>query len=141
MSPAAACSGTDSHRDFYTAIAEAVMWDVYCAVLPAGWFLEKGSYRLSGAGRLEVTYKGPGERRLQIQAGAFCQEEGDCIPDGQDVGAASFGALEGSLVAVEDGSWAIVVGRGARLGWLAIGTGVDEATMRRLAADLVLVGG
>jgi hypothetical protein len=139
--PVAECSGTDDNRDFLTAVAEAVSWDVYCAVLPSGWFLESGTYRLSSGGWMEVAYRGPAGARLVLREGAFCQEEGDCVPSGTDVGSAAFGDREGTLVAAADGSWALTVDRGASPAWLAVGSGVDEGTFRALTEALARVAG
>jgi hypothetical protein len=138
-SAAAGCSGSDGHRDFYQAVAEAVAWDVYCPVLPTGWFLDAGTYRLSNGGRMEVSWKGTGERRLIVREGAFCTEEGGCVPEGVDAGSAFFGPLTGTLVAGEDGSWTVVVDRGAARSWMVIGTGMDESALRQFAAALLLV--
>jgi hypothetical protein len=137
--PSAQCSGNDANRDFFTAVAEAVSWDVYCAVLPDGWFVDSGTYRLSAGGWMEVGYRGPGGARFMLREGAFCQEDGDCVPAGADVGAASFGDREGTLVAADDGSWAVTVDRGAALAWFATGSGLDETTFRGYAEALVRV--
>ena len=138
---ASACAGNDDNRDFYASFAEAVEWDVYCPTLPDGWFVETGTYRLSGGAWMEIVYRGPGGARFGVREGAFCREEGsDCVPSGTDVGAASFGDREGTLVAADDGSWAVVVDRGAPLAWLAVGSGLDEAAFRGHAEALILVG-
>ena len=138
--PTVECTGTADNRDFFAAIAEAVSWDVYCAVLPGGWFVDSGTYRLSNGGWMEVSYRGPGDARLVLREGAFCQEDGDCVPAGPDVGAAPFGDREGTLVAADDGSWAVTVDRGSALAWLVTGSGLGEATFRSLAEALALVG-
>jgi hypothetical protein len=139
--PASACAGNDDNRDFYASFAEAVEWDVYCPTLPDGWFVENGTYRLSGGAWMEIVYRGPGGARFGLQEGAFCREDGDCVPDGTDVGAAAFGDREGTLVAAGDGSWAISVDRGLNPSWLATGSGLDEAAFRGHAEALALVGG
>jgi hypothetical protein len=138
--PAAACTGNDDQRDFFASIAAAVEWDVYCPVLPDGWFVDKGTYRLAGGGWMEITYRGPGGAQFVLREGAFCREEGDCVPNGMEVGAAGFGDREGTLVAADDGSWAITVDRGHDPAWLATGTGLDEAAFRGHAEALALVG-
>jgi len=139
--PASACAGNDDNRDFFASFAEAVEWDVYCPTLPDGWFVENGTYRLSGGAWMEIIYRGPGGARFGLSEGAFCRDDGDCVPDGTDVGAAAFGDREGTLVAAADGSWAITVDRGHDPSWLATGSGLDEAAFRAHAAALALVGG
>ncbi len=137
--PAAACSGSDRNRDFFAAAAEAVDWAVYCAVLPAGWYVDQGSYRLAAGGRLEIAYTGPDGARLELFEGAFCSDASGCVPPGTDVGEAAFGNRSGTLVELADGGWAVVVDRGARISWLAVGEGLDRGEFVDLAARLALV--
>jgi hypothetical protein len=137
---AAACTGNDGNRDFYASIAEAVDWPVYCAVLPARWFVDSGEYSLRRGGRLDIAYRGPGGARLHLQEGAFCGDTTGCLPPGAEAGSAAFGDMEGTLVRVDDGSFAIVVGDAAPLAWVARISGVDEATAREIGGALTLVG-
>src|SRR2546426_150436 len=67
--PAGACSGSAENRDFYRAAASALSWTVYCAVLPAGWFVDSGQYRHAGGGCVRIAYTGPGGPRLEVHAG------------------------------------------------------------------------
>lgn len=136
---AAACTGLDRNREFFAQVAAGVAWDVYCAVLPAGWIVDAGSYRLPAGGKLDIAYKGPSGRRLQLREGAFCAEASGCVPDGTDGGEALFGDRAGVLVHAADGSIAVVVDRGSKVSWLAIGTGVSETNLRDYLAALVKV--
>jgi hypothetical protein len=110
-------------------------------VLPAGWFVDSGQYRGSGGGRVEIAYKGPGGARLELHEGAFCSTADGCVPPGADAGTASFDGGTGTLVALDGGGWAVVVDRGKSISWLAIGTGMDQATFERIAGALAIVGG
>ncbi|HEX5823822.1 MAG TPA: hypothetical protein VFY18_05105 [Candidatus Limnocylindrales bacterium] len=116
-------------------------WSAYCAVLPAGWFVDTGRYRGSGGGWVEIAYNGPGGARLELQEGAFCPAADGCVSPGADAGDALFGDRTGTLVTLDGGGWAVVVDRGKPISWLAIGTGMDQATFRRIAGDLAIVGG
>jgi hypothetical protein len=138
---AAACSGTDKNREFFQSAATAVKWTVYCAVLPTGWFVDSGTYRSSGGGWLQIAYKGPGGARLELREGAFCTTPDGCVPAGTDAGSASLGDRSGTLVKLDSGGWAVVVDRGQPISWLAVGTGMDQATFQRLAGALATVGG
>jgi hypothetical protein len=138
---ATTCSGSDSNRTFLEDAASAVHWTVYCAVLPAGWFVDTGRYRGSGGGWVEIAYKGPGGARLELQEGAFCPAADGCVPSGSEAGNARFGDRTGTLVALDDGGWAVVIDRGDPVSWLAVGTGMDQTTFRRLAGALATVGG
>jgi len=136
-----ACTGNASNRDFYAGLADAVGWTVYCPVLPARWSVTSGKYRLAGGGWMEIGYKGPGGAQITLQEGAFCSDAGGCVPSGTDQGDAPFGDLGGTLVATDDGGWAVVVDRGQQPSWLLVGSGLDESAFRQIAADLVAVGG
>lgn len=139
--PAADCTGTDENRTFYGSVATAVDWTVYCPVLPSGWFVEQGQYRLASGGRLAITYRGPGGKRFTLDEGAWCKEASGCLPSGAVVGDASFGDLDGSLIATDAGSFAISADPGATVSWLLVGEGLDQATVRTFGAALIAVGG
>ena len=136
---AAACSGTAANRDFYAAVAAAVSWTVYCPVLPDGWFVETGEYRLAGGGHLAIDYRGPNGARLAVREGAFCSDGDACLPPGEVVGPAALGDREGELIASGD-TFAVSVDTGARISWLATGSGFDEAAFRAIAAAFATVG-
>ena len=133
----ASCTGTDSNREFFAKVAATVDWAVYCPSLPARWSVDAGQYRLAGGGRLHIVYQGPGGARFELSEGAFCDSADGCVPAGSDAGSAAFGDRTGTLVNATDGSFALVVDRGAAVSWLAIGTGLDVETFKSFAADLV----
>ena len=138
---AVACTGSDENRDFYASMAAAVDWTVYCPVLPDGWFVDGGQYRLAGGGWLEISYDGPGASRIILRQGAFCLDSTGCLPSGREVGEAPFGDRTAALVAGDDGSWSLVVDRGATRSWLLTVTGMDETDARTIGADLLSVAG
>jgi hypothetical protein len=139
--PALACTGDAEQQDFFAAIAEAVDWDVYCPILPNGWFVEAGNYRLADRGRLQIAYSGPGDARLELFEGAFCTNDDGCVPAGADAGAAAFGPRQGVLVEGGDGSLSVVVERGAAVSWLVTGTALDRDAFLSLASGLFLAEG
>ncbi|HTG42255.1 MAG TPA: hypothetical protein VK697_11650 [Methylomirabilota bacterium] len=139
--PAGACSGSDENRDFFRAAASALSWTVYCAVVPAGWFVDSGQYRQASGGWVQIAYRGPGGARLELHEGAFCTASDGCVPSGTESGDAPFGDKMGTFVALDDGGFAVVVDRGEKISWLAVGTGLDEAAFRAIAGALTVVGG
>jgi hypothetical protein len=136
-----ACSGSDQNRTFFAQVAAAVTWDVYCAVLPSGWFVEDGSYRLAGGGRLEITYAGPNGARLALSQGAFCPDASGCVPAGSQRGEAPFADRMGTVIALDGGGTAMIVDRGAIPSWLLVATGLGETQALEVAASLVAVEG
>jgi len=139
--PAGACSGSDENRDFFRAAAAVLSWTVYCAVLPAGWFVDSGQYRQASGGWVQIAYRGPGGARLEVHEGAFCTASDGCVPSGTESGDAPFGDKTGTFVALDDGGSAVVVDRGEKISWLVVGTGLDEAAFRAIAGALTIVGG
>ena len=135
------CSGSDENRDFFASMAAAVNWTIYCPVLGDGWFVDDGRYRLAGGGWLEIGYDGPGDARLILRQGAFCESSDGCVPTGQDAGTTDFGDRTGMLIADEDGTWAVVVDRGANPSWLLVVDGLGQAAVRTIASRLRAVPG
>ena len=125
-----ACTGTDENRGFFLEASENLDWPVYCPVLPARWVVTTGNYSGRGVGQLEISYRGPAGATLAIQQGGFCETSDGCVPAGTDTGDAVFGDQTGTLVTLDDGGYAIVVGRAGTPSWLAVATGVDEDTFR-----------
>ena len=137
--PAAACSGSDDNREFYDGVAAAVDWTVLCAVLPKGWYVSTGSYRLANGGKLVIGYKGPGGATLGLSEGAFCLDESGCVPAGTDGGEVPLGPMTGTLVRHGDGVFSIVADRGRNPSWLLQTHGLDEATALAIGAALAVV--
>lgn len=135
-----ACTGSDDNRSFLEDAAGQLDWTVLCAVLPSRWSVVRGEYRLASGGRLVMSYKGPGGATLVLSEGAFCSEADGCVPPGTDAGDAALGPMSGTLVALDDGGWAIVAARGEALSWLLEAQGLDEAATRSLGAALAEVG-
>jgi hypothetical protein len=118
-----------------------VTWNVYCATLPPGWFVESGSYRLSNGGQLSITYRGPDGARLVVHEGGYCAGVPDCIPPGTDAGSARFGERDARLMDLGDGSWLVVVAStGGDVAWQATGTGMDGSTLAGYTAAFARVG-
>jgi hypothetical protein len=134
-----ACSGNDENRAFYEAVAGDVTWDVYCAVLPAGWFVDAGSFRLAGGGKLEISYKGPGGQRIEMRQGTYCAGVEGCIPTGPDAGSASYGGRPARLIDTGGGT-SLVVAEGGDVNWEAKGLGMDGPTLASHTAAFALVG-
>ena len=99
-----------------------------------------GRYRLASGGRLEISYRGPGGATFTLREGAFCGDPDGCVPSGPEAGPAAFGALDGTMIAADDGSWAIVVDAGANPSWLLVAEVASEEAARDLGTSLVAVG-
>jgi hypothetical protein len=134
------CTGNENNQDFFADLAQTVEWEVYCAVLPAGWFVDTGSFRLANGGWMVISYNGPSGARIELSEGAFCAEAGGCVPSGSATGTGSFGDLPGTFYAADDGSWAIAVDPGEPVSWMVVGTGLTESEFTDYAAALLQIG-
>jgi hypothetical protein len=135
---AAGCTGTLDNRTFFEEIAGQVDWDLYCAVLPSRWHVNAGDFSLRDGGRMEITYRGPGDATLTLQEGNVCTAGASaCSPKDTSLGSASFGDLDGGLVSLGPGQgFAIYVDAGSNPSWTAIGTGLDQQSFLQVAAAL-----
>jgi hypothetical protein len=77
--------------------ARDLAFNVYCAVLPSNWWVQKGSYTQPNGGFLELVYKNSSGAILTLWEGGWCPPSNACIAVGPAVGAASFGGLAGTL--------------------------------------------
>jgi len=128
------CTGNEDNRAFLAKAAAAFDWPIYCAALPARWFLAGGSY---SGGKLDISYKGPNNAVLELHEGAFCAAADGCVPAGADAGTAAFGDQTATLVHLDDGRVAAIVDRGERLSWLAIGDGLSDDAFQSITAALI----
>ena len=137
-----ACTGSDSNREFFRQAAASMAWPVYCAVLPDGWILEAGSYRLADGGRLEVTYRGPGDAHLSLVEGNVCAgaDVEACAPRDAVIGPAALGDRSGELGRLANGL-VLDLDRGANPSWRATGAGLSEDDFRALCAAFALAEG
>jgi hypothetical protein len=140
---AAACSGSSQTKDFFTAIAEAVQWPVYCAVLPTGWSVDRGSgntYALANGGRMVIGYHSNAGLHLELREGHWCTDSANaCSPHDQDLGPIDIGDLHGELMTLGSGGYVAYVDPGEAPSWTFTGTGMDEGAFRKLIGDLALV--
>ena len=136
---AATCTGTDDNRTFFADAAQTVDWTVVCAVLPKHWFVSTGSYHRGGGGRLTIGYKGPDGATLTLNEGAWCTDASGCAPAGTEVGPAVLGAMAGTLFALDDGGYAIVLDGGDGISWQLQTEGLSQAKTEKLAAAAVAV--
>jgi hypothetical protein len=136
----ATCTGTADNRSFFADAAAALSFDVYCPVLPAGWFVDTGEYLLRNGGMLHVEYKGPGGARLDVTESGPCLSSDGCVPEGQELGDASFGGRPGTLIGAED-DYLVVASSDESGQWMASGIGLGRDMFAEIVADFVLVSG
>jgi hypothetical protein len=137
-SRAAACSGTDANRTFFADGARDLSFDVYCAVLPSGWWVDSGSYDAASGGYLQVDYKTSGSANFTLREGRWCPPEKACIAHGPAVGTASFDGMTGPLC-LNAGTFNLEIGTWANPRYLMVGHGMTQAQFTALSAALIKV--
>ncbi|MFI5225256.1 MAG: hypothetical protein ACHQ3P_01125 [Candidatus Limnocylindrales bacterium] len=143
---AAACFGSADTRDFFVAIAEAVTWPVYCAVLPSTWAVDLGvgrnTYALANGGRMVIGYHDNTGAHLELREGRWCTDSPTaCAPSAQDLGDIAVGNLDGTIVDLGGSNgYAVYVAPGQSPSWTFTGSGLDEADFRSIIGALSLVG-
>jgi hypothetical protein len=135
-SAASVCSGAKDTPDFYASFAGSVSFPVYCAVLPAGWSLVSGTYRLANGGRITINFRRKSDNAtFELDEGSFCADSSGCVPAGSAAGTGPFGDLTGDLVQTATG-FALVVAKAEKPSWLVIGNGLDQAAFLTLTGAL-----
>jgi hypothetical protein len=135
-SAASVCSGAKDTPDFYASFAGSVSFPVYCAVLPAGWSLVSGTYRLANGGRIQINFRRKADNAtFELDEGSFCGDSSGCVPGGTAAGSGPFGDLTGDLVQTTTG-YALVVAKSEKPSWLAIGNGLDQGAFLALTGAL-----
>jgi hypothetical protein len=136
-SDADACSASADNKSFFAAAAREFKWAVYCAVLPAGWYVDQGQFVVDAGGQLTISYKGPGGVSLELKEGTYCSDgESVCQPKVQEVGPTLFGDQMGTLYTLEPG-YAVYVNAGTSPpSWAAASVTLDETTFVKLVAGL-----
>jgi hypothetical protein len=133
---ASVCSGAKDTPDFYASFAGSVSFPVYCAVLPAGWSLVAGTYRLANGGRITINFRRKSDSAtFELDEGSFCADSSGCVPSGTAAGTGPYGDLTGNLVQTSSG-FVLVVAKGEKPSWLAVGNGLDQATFTALTGAL-----
>ncbi len=134
------CSGSNETKDFFSSFAQEVPWPVYCAVLPAGWSVEKGTYRLKDGGLLTISYHRRADgARIVFAEGAVCQETKPCVPAGSSLGQVDFGDRQADLVDAGTAGLVAAVDQPENPAWVLTGTGIDQAAFSAIARKLALI--
>ena len=141
---AAVCTGGAESKEFFAISAGRASFDVYCAVLPATWLLQKGNYYWRGSGDfIDVFYKGPGSSLIELQQGAQCTASAaTCSFRLTTIGTTAFASLSGELGTYGSTStpdYVIYVDPGTNHGYTLIGKDVTKAEMVAFAAAMTRV--
>ncbi len=135
------CTGTADNQKFWTQAAAWLPFDVYCPVLPAGWYLTTADFDSTNGGVLNAGFAGPGGASIQLKEGNVCTTGvSACSPHDKVLGTAKFGDRTGSLDSLGPGmGFAIYVNPGTSPSWSITGTKLLQADFVAIAAALAKV--
>ena len=130
------------NRDFFAAVAEAVDWTVYCPVLP---MTAGSSTPGSTAWPVAAGWRSPtaarADARIDLREGVLVRH-GRVRPDRERPRRGRLRRHDRDRCSTSaDGRYAVVVDPGATPSWTLIATGLTEADVRSIAADLAPVEG
>jgi hypothetical protein len=134
-----ACTGTAEHLAFFVEAANALTFNIYCAVLPSSWWLSAIEYRQPDGGYLTISYKNLSGGVITVGEGNFCAGVATCWASASDLGTASFGDKSGLLKQLSGGQYAVFVDPGTASGYQITGKGMSQADFVAMAAAMVKV--
>jgi hypothetical protein len=134
-----ACTGTAEHLAFLVEAANALTFNIYCAVLPSSWWLSAIEYRQPDGGYLTISYKNLSGGVITVGEGNFCAGAPACWASASDLGTASFGDKSGLLKQLSGGQYAVFVDPGTASGYQITGKGMSQADFVAMAAAMVKV--
>jgi hypothetical protein len=134
-----ACTGTAEHLAFFVEAANALTFNIYCAVLPSSWWLSAIEYRQPDGGYLTISYKNLSGGVITVGEGNFCAGAPACWASASDLGTASFGDKSGLLKQLSGGQYAVFVDPGTASGYQITGKGMSQADFVAMAAAMVKV--
>jgi hypothetical protein len=148
-SPAAACTGTPQFTDLFAEAAAKEPFDVYCAVLPADYWIQDGNYVLSDGGIVTIHYTNPSGFQLSLEEGNLCASgPSSCAMSVPSSGRIWFGDLGADLYAT---TMAVAGDAAPQTTYLAFvyagpgrvygltGSGMGKETFANLSAAIVKV--
>jgi hypothetical protein len=142
----AGCFGSADTRSFFETFAQDVSWPVYCAVLPKGWSVVDGTYRLANGGRLTITYNRRADgARIVLDEGSVCAVTNPCVPAGDALGSIPFGDRQADLSSSPPGAsepsaaYAATVDETENPAWVLTGTGISAKDFKSIADKLIVL--
>jgi hypothetical protein len=135
------CTGEAVGAGSFKAASMGAKFDVYCAVLPAGWQRESMTGDEDGTTVVTAVYRGPNGETFGLIEGDICSAvAGACATGGTDLGKAMFGDREVRLAGAPPGAdYTLYVAAGQPPSWEATGKGMTVELFREFSGALIVV--
>jgi hypothetical protein len=139
--PGETCSGTANFQALYAEAAAFMHWDVYCPVLPKGWYVKEAEWKGTNGGVVRAVYGGPHGAVIGLAEGSWCTTSpAACAVNSGALGGGAFGDLAGSLyLYTSPTSYVIYVHPGTVHAYAIAGQGITKAAFLQYAAALIKV--
>jgi len=138
-SPAASCTGSEAHKEYFVNAAKDLPWDVYCAVLPSGWWLQEAYYHRADE-YLFVRYRNNAGVEVLLLEGRLCDVLSTCMDMFPVLDSASFDGLAGTMRGIGGGGRGVFVNPHSVPGYAFVNiTGLSQAKVAEYAAAVIKV--
>jgi hypothetical protein len=133
-----------SNKTFWAKASRAMSWNVYCPVLPAGWYVSaepNGIYDNTAkpSGVIWIVYTGPNGARFRVYEGSFCLTSAAACSAGTTIGPADFADMQGTLKALATGGYGLYVRPGSNVGYTITGSNITQSLFVSFAQGMVKV--
>ena len=137
-SPAAGCTGSEAHKEYFVNAAKDLPWDVYCAVLPSSWWLQQSEYNRADQ-VMRVQYLNSHDDRLMLTEGRLCPDLATCGDEYTVLGAASFDGLDGTLRSLPGLAYCVVFDPHHVPGYVICSENLTRTQVAQYAAAVIKV--
>jgi hypothetical protein len=138
-SPAAGCTGSEAHKEYFANAANNLPFDVYCAVLPSGWWLQASEYHRANE-YLYVLYRNNAGIEVILISGRLCADLSTCMDLFPVLDSASFDGLAGTMRSIGGSGHGVFVSPHSVPGYALVNpTGLSQAKVAQYAAAVIKV--
>jgi hypothetical protein len=137
-SPAAGCTATPEQQAYFVNAAIALPYDVYCAVLPAGWILYASQFTKPDGGRMWVLYRNNAGEEITLIQGKICADLTTCLDIYPTIGPAAFDGLTATIRTMGPGLM-VAVNPHSLPGYTLFSGDLSQAKLTQLAAAVIKV--
>jgi hypothetical protein len=138
-SPAAGCTGSETHKAYFVNAAKDMPFDIYCAVLPSGWWLMTSEYNRTDGGRMVTVYRNSADEVIVLTEGWLCASLSTCLDIYPSLGAAPFDGLAGTMRDMIGGGHGVVVNPHSIPGYWLYSFDLSQAKVAQYAAAVIKV--
>lgn len=113
--------------------APHLSFDLYCAVLSSGWYLNNAFDTYDSGGMVQMFYLGSAGASLHVSEGHFCAgDKSHCGFSGTSMGQGSFGGRTGDIDQGGPNSWVFWADASSGMAYEVLGAGMSLADFKSI---------